>query len=76
MYESYRDQVAGMSNEELARRKEAYKESVAGGGAGSSGKTPSGNEAATDTLRDQLFAPTQPEPLPRPEHPHERRHKR
>ncbi len=61
VYESYLGQVAGMSNEELARSREAYNEAMVG---------------VRGALRDQLFAPTQPEPQPSPEHSNERPHRR
>jgi hypothetical protein len=54
MYESYREQVAGLSNEELARNREAYQEAMAAGGkAGTSEKTP-GRAAGQQSYRDML----------------------
>lgn len=83
MYQSYREQVAGLSYEELARNREAYKEAMAAdGGTGSSEKTPApssaerpgGKDDIIDTLRDQLFSAATPQP--QPEHTHEPQHKR
>jgi hypothetical protein len=86
MYESYREQVASLNNEQLARSREAYKLArdreaykgpmADGGRVDTSEKTSCGEDAITATLRDQLFTPAQPEPQPQPEHPHERPHKR
>jgi hypothetical protein len=61
MFEGYVEQVAGMSNEELASNREAYSKAVVAG---------------RGTLRDLLFAPAQPEPPLPHDHPNERGRKR
>jgi hypothetical protein len=81
MYASYLEQVAGLSNEALARNREAYQEAMAAGSStGNSEKTPdrpagenpSQSIDACDTLCDKLFGPArfdtrQAEPPSQPE---------
>lgn len=81
MYASYLEQIAGMSNEELARNRETYKLAMATGKmAGTSEKTPDRaageNSGRKDDIRaplsDQLFAPAPPTPTPEPAHTNDR----
>ena len=79
MHESYLGQVAGMSNEDLARNRQAYKEIIATADSTnhsmktsaqspseSPGQVSPGDQqhSITDSLRDALFAPTVSDSLP------------